>query len=726
MALEPFERDRVRLLDGPCKTAQEANRRYLHMLDNDRLLHSFRLNAGLDAPGEALGGWEAPTVEVRGHFVGHYLSACAMMVAATGDEELKAKADALVAELAKCQQALGGGYLAAFPESFWDRLEAMENVPWAAYYTVHKMMAGMFDMYDIGGNQQALEVLKGMAGYFKRRMDKLSIWEIDRLLTVEMGGVSEALHNLYSVTGDPDHLAIAHTFDRAAFLGPLGLEHDNLTRIHANTHIPEVIGAARRYELTGDQRYRTIATYFWDRVANTRSYATGGSNEAEHWGDPDKLAGTIGFQNQESCTTYNMLKLTRHLIRWTGDPLYADFYERAFLNGILGTQNPQTGMLIYFMPLAVDCSKAFGTPFDSFWCCYGAGIESFSKLGDSIYFHNDDGITVNLFVASMVEWPEKGVRLEQQTRFPEEEGTTLIFHPEAPVTLSLTLRAPYWATQGVSVAVNGEPADVSPKPGSYFTILREWREGDRVELKMPMSLRAHPMPDDPELLAIMYGPLVLAGLTRQDAYFLADAGDVDAWIKPVDGEPLTFRTVGQSPEITFIPLNRIIDERYGVYWVVTPEGSPRHKEFLAAEEAQRRRDARVVDRVIPGDDESESAHNLQGEGTSSGPFRDGHWRHAVDDGWWSWDMKLQPGVAMTLACEYWGSDAGSRTFDIIVDGEELATQSLNNNKPGHMFEVDYAIPEELARGKEKVTVRFRPHPGNTAGGVFGCAILRPE
>ena len=724
LALQAFGLRDVRLTDGPCKLAQEANRRYLRGFDSDRLLRAFRANAGLPTPEEPLGGWEAPQVEVRGHFVGHYLSACALMFAGTGDEELKAKADGMVAELAKCQEALGGGYLSAFPESFWDRLEALDNVPWAAYYVIHKIMAGMFDMYRLCGNDQALDVLQGMAGYFGRRMERLSTWEIDRLLTVEFGGMSEVLHNLYSVTGDPEHLELAHTFDRAGFLGPLALEHDNLSRLHANTHIPEVIGAARHWELTGDERYRTAALFFWDRVVNKRSYATGGSNQAEHWPDPRKLAKTLAAQNQESCTTYNMLKLTRQLLEWTGDPKYADFYERAYLNGILGTQHSETGMLIYFLPLATGHTKTYGTPYDSFWCCYGTGIESFAKLGDSIYFRDDEGLYVNLFVPSKVDWAEKGVRLEQVTTFPDEEATRLIVHAEQPVRLSIHVRVPYWAMQGAQVRLNGEPAAVEAKPTSYLALDRTWQDGDTVEINLPMALHAHAMPDDPELAAVMYGPLVLAGLTDKPRHFLADISDLGSWIEPAEGESLTFRTRGHDPEMTFIPLNRVVGERYGVYWVITEQGSPRHREIVAAEEAERRREARVIDRVLANNEDSEQAHDLQGEKMASGPHLDKGWRHA-HDGWFSWELKVLPDEAMTLVCTYWGTDIPPRTFDILVNGEVIATQSLNRDKPGEFFEVEYAVPEELTRDRERITARFQAHEGNTAGGVFECATLRP-
>ena len=729
-ALEPFPLTAVRLLDGPCKVAQEANRRYLHMLDFDRLLHSFRTNAGLPAPGKPLGGWEGPNVEVRGHFIGHYLTACALMAQSTGDAELKAKADRMVAELAKCQKALGGEYLAAFPESYFDRLEAGKRV-WVPYYTAHKIMAGLLDMHRRCGNKQALDVAKRMAPYFRKRIDKLSIAQMDRVLRVEFGGMSEVLHDLYGVTGDPAHLELAHVFDQAEFLGPLALEHDNLTGLHANTQIPKICGAARRYELTGDPRYRTTVQYFWDRVVHNRSYATGGSNEREHWPAPNQLSKTLSGTNQECCTTYNMLKVTRYLFRWTADPKYADFYERAFWNGILGTQDPETGMLLYFVPLSTGHSKrtdgrGFSEPYDSFWCCTGTGIESFAKLGDSIYFHDDDGLTVNLFIPSRLEWREKGVTVEQHTRFPEEPTTTLTLDAQRETPLKLHIRIPAWATQDAVVKVNGTVVKPPPIPGRTYTIHTKWRRGEKIEVTLPMSLRAEAMPDDPDLMAFMYGPLVLLGLTRESRHFLADPERLDDWLKPVEGQALTFRTVGQQPDVTFKPFYQVLDEPYGVYFRIVKEGSEGHKKLLAEAEARRKRQARILDRVVSNDPESEKAHSIQGQGTQSGHALGRGWRHAGHPGWWSWDLKVLPDKAMTLACTYWGSDVPPRTFDVLVEGTKIATQSLDRNQPGRFFDVEYPVPPALTKGKRKVTVRFVPHKGNTAGGVFECAVLKPE
>jgi hypothetical protein len=382
-------------------------------------------------------------------------------------------------------------------------------------------------------------------------------------------------------------------------------------------------------------------------------------------------------------------------------------------------------MLIYYLPLATGFAKSFGTPYDSFWCCYGTGIESFSKLGDSIYFHDGSDVYVNLFVGSEVRWPEKGLRLQQLTRFPEQEGTSFVFHTAAPTTLGLRVHVPYWATRGVEVKVNGLRQKVTARPTSYLRLARQWRDGDRVDISMPMGLRTQAMRDDPEKVAVMYGPVVLAGITDKARWFLGDPAKPEGWVKPVPGKPLTF-TVGTDPAMTLVPLNRILHERYGVYWVVTPEGSPRHKRILADEEARRKREARIVDHVVPNNAESEKAHNIQGENHGSGDLGGmGGWHHAIS-GWFSWDLKVLPDVPMTLVCTFWGSDSGNRTFDILVEGQKMGTMTLSNNRPGELFEVEYPLAPESIKGKTKITVRFQSHPDNFAGGCFGCATLKPE
>lgn len=593
----PFPLKQVRLLDGVCSLLMERNRAYLHALEADRLLHMFRVTARLPTSAEPLGGWERPSIELRGHFTGHYLSGCALMYSSTGDEALKAKAGGIVAELARCQKTNGNGYVSAFPSEFFDRLKAGQRV-WAPWYTIHKIMAGLLDMHLLAGNGQALEVLEGMATWAKKWVDPLNDEQMARVLQVEFGGMNEVLYNLHGVTGKAEYAQLAHRFDHQRVFDPLAGREDKLKGLHVNSTIPKIIGAARRYELTGEARYRDIAEFFWRQVTEHRAYCTGGTSNFERWRtDPDELAGELSGTTQECCCTYNMLKLTRHVFAWTADARCADYYERALFNGILGTMNPDDGMTMYYVPLAPGYWKMFALPTKSFWCCTGTGVESFSKLADSIYFHDDTGVFVNLFIPSLLEWPEKQLRLRQETKFPEQEGTSFLVQAEKPVELALRIRVPYWA-RGMTVKVNGRSEPGEGKPGSYWTVARAWRDGDKVEVGLPMRLHAHPMPDDPNLEAILYGPLVLAGelgaegLRRELMYddpnnqgvstrlrgdpapapgFQASPKDPAAWIKPLPDRPLTFRATGQKRDVDLVPLNRLFNQRFAVYWRVRPK-----------------------------------------------------------------------------------------------------------------------------------------------------------
>lgn len=597
---QPFDLGSVRLTDPALLDLMEHNREFLQGLETDRLLHTFRLTAGLATSAEPLGGWERPDVELRGHFTGHFLSGCALMSVGAGDTSLRGAGNRVVAELAKCQKAHGAangtangkGYLSAFPPSFFDRLKAGQKV-WAPWYTLHKIMAGLLDMYVLARNEQALDVARGMAGWTKRWTDSLNDEDMARVLRVEFGGMNEVLYNLYAVTGEKDYAEAAHRFDHERLFGPLAEGRDELKGLHVNTQIPKIIGAARRYELTGDARYRRIAEFFWTQVAQHRSYATGGTSNGEHWrSDPDKLAGELSDSTQECCCTYNMLKLTRHLFAWSPEARYFDYYERAFLNGILGTMNPKDGLTMYYVPLATGYWKVFASPRGSFWCCTGTGVESFAKLADSIYFHDENSLYVNLFVSSELDWQEKGIRVRQDTASFSRGETRVRIFTAKPSQLALRIREPYWTDGMMAVAVNGKPV-AAVRAGGYWVVDRTWENGDELRATLPMSLHAHPMPDDDTLLAVMYGPLVLAGdLGREgltDAMrrggdnppdmpkppaapeFVAESRLPQSWIELTAKTPLTFRTKGQSRDVFMLPLSRIVDQRYGVYWRVTPK-----------------------------------------------------------------------------------------------------------------------------------------------------------
>ena len=585
----PFDLGSVRLLDRSLLELTERNREFLQSLETDRLLHTFRITAGLKSSAEPLGGWEKPDVELRGHFTGHFLSGCALMSVSTGDAALRGKGNLVVAELAKCQKANGDGYLSAFPTEFFDRLKAGKKV-WAPWYTIHKILAGLLDMHMLAGNAQALDVARGMAGWAKRWTDSLSDEDMARVLRVEFGGMNEVLYNLYAVTGEKDFAAAAHRFDQEYIFAPLAEGRDELKGLHVNTQIPKIIGAARRYELTGDARYRRIAEFFWNQVTQHRSYATGGTSNDEHWrSDPDKLAGELGPATQECCCTYNMLKLTRHLYGWAPDARLFDYYERAWFNGILGTMNKENGLTMYYVPLATGYWKVFASPRGSFWCCTGTGAESFAKLADSIYYYDDAGLYVNMYIASELDWEEKGIRVRQEAALARQQ-TRLRIQTAKAAQFALRLREPYWTDGKMAAEVNGKPVKAERANG-YWVIDRFWTDGDEVRLTLPMKLHAHPMPDDETLLAVMYGPLVLAGdlghegVTKESQRggdnppdmpaappapeFVGDPRDPASWLEAVDRRPLVFETKDQSRKINMIPFNWITDQRYGVYWRVT-------------------------------------------------------------------------------------------------------------------------------------------------------------
>jgi DUF1680 family protein len=592
----PFELKQVRLRRGPFLDAAEVNRKYMASLDPDSLLHMFRVTAGLRSSAKPLGGWEQPENELRGHFTGHYLSACALLYASLGDDSFKARGNQLVDELAKCQSALGNGYLSAFPETFFDRLRAGTNV-WAPFYTLHKIMSGLLDMHTYCDSQQALDVLKGMANWTRRWVDPLGEAHMARVLEREYGGMNDVLYNLFAVTGDRGYRQLAGRFDHERIFAPLAEGRDELKGLHVNTQIPKIIGAARRYELTGDSRFRDIADYFWREVTGKRCYCTGGTSNGERWGsDPGKLAGELSGYTQECCCTYNMLKLTRHVFGWTADPRAADYYERALFNGILGTQHPDDGMTLYYVSLASGYWKLFGLPLDAFWCCTGSGVESFAKLADSIYFHDDDGVYVNLFIASEVEWPDKRLKIIQETTFPETDTTTLSLRCKTPVRMPLRIRVPYWAARGGTVKLNGRELESFAEPSSYFVLNRTWQDGDKVEITLPMGLHIHAMPDNEALQAVMYGPLVLTGRLGTEGLtkdilraeptkirqvpeykakpvpapeFKTKSQDLRDCVEPAPRRSLEFRTVGQAQNIALVPFYKLLDERYAVYWKVT-------------------------------------------------------------------------------------------------------------------------------------------------------------
>lgn len=743
-----FRLEDVRLLDGPFKGATQLNAEYLLRLEPDRLLSWFRKEAGLKPKAEVYGGWESRGV--AGHSLGHYLSACAMMFASTGDVRFRNRVTYIVAELDDTQRANGNGYLAAIPngKKIFTEVAAGQirsqgfdlNGGWVPWYTLHKLFAGLLDAHLYCHNTKALNIAIKLADWADSTLASLTEEQFQRMLACEHGGMNEALAELYARTGNGKYLKLSSRFHHKAVLDPLAQREDRLRGLHANTQIPKLIGLARRYELTGDSQDRTAAEFFWNRVVHHHSYVIGGNSEGEHFGPADKLNDRLSENTTETCNTYNMLKLTRHLFEWRPSAEYADYYERALYNHILASQNPDDGMVCYFVPLKAGSQKKYSTPFDSFWCCVGTGMENHSKYGDAIYFHNNDALWVNLFIASELQWREKNLTLTQQTDFPNSNTTVFTFKTRRPVSVALRLRYPGWATQGITVTVNGNPHAVAGKPASFVEIRRTWKDGDRVQLTLPMSLKLESLPDNPQRAAVLYGPLVLAGeLGPEDEAgipglilvpaLVAENSSYAEWIKPAGtAEPATFRTVnvGKPRDVKLSPFYRLHHRRYVVYWdLFSPERwAVREADYKKELERAHRLEAMTVDFVQPGEMQPERDHNMQGERIETGEHLSRKWRHAVDGGWISFDLKVLPDQPVSLVSTYWGGETGARKFDVLVDGVKIATQSLLNDKPGQFFELRYDIPVALTRDKTKVTVRFQAEPGNIAGGFYGLRVIK--
>ena len=509
-----------------------------------------------------------------------------------------------------------------------------------------------------------------------------------------------------------------------------------------------MIGAARQYELTGDARDADIAKFFWNAVALHRSYVIGGDSDREHFFPTNDFAKHLSAETAETCNTYNMLKLTRHLFEWQPDRRSRWIFTSARFTTTFSPRKTRTRAC---SPISCRSSpdhfKTYSTPENSFWCCVGTGMENHAKYGDTIYFHGDNSLFVNLFIPSELSWPEKKLVVRQETKFPESDTTQLSFNRGQPTRLALEIRWPEWSEK-MSVRVNGLKQQIFGAPGSYVSIKREWQNGDRVEIQLAMKLHAEPLPGATNIVAVLYGPIVLAGDlgtngmpspyagNQRDLVRVPDptvpvfVGDPKTFLKKIrpTAQPLVFETknLGRPGDVTLIPFYLANHERYTVYWKLLSEAGWRAQaaQMAAADTQRMAEEARAVDMVYPGEPQSETDHKMQGDNTQTGDFYGRKWRDAA--GWFSYEVKVLSGEPQQLVATYWGSDAGRREFDVLVDGKIIATQKLDNNQPGDFFDAAYPLPPELTKGKQSVTVRFAAHPDSLAGGLFKLRVLRAK
>lgn len=735
----------VRLLPGSAlRNAMDKDAGYLLFLDPNRLLNRFYLNAGLPTKGDKYGGWESESLS--GHTLGHYLSAISMMYASTGNAEFKKRADHIVAELSRCQQARGTGYIGAIPgeDSCFAKVARGEiksggfdlNGLWSPWYTVHKVMAGLADAYLYTGNPQALKALVGMSDWAATIVNPLTDAQRQKMLRCEFGGMNDVLAMVYAITGNPKYLQLSYKFYDDFVMKPLSEKQDPMPGKHSNTNVPKAIGSATQYELTGNTGDQTIASFFWQTMVHHHSYVIGGNSNYEYCGEPDQLSDRLSDNTCETCNTYNMLKLTRHLFSWNPSATLGDYYERALYNHILASQNPEDGMMCYFVPLRMGAKKQFSDSLNTFTCCVGSGMENHSKYAESIYYEGADGsLYINLYIPSSLNWKAKQLQLVQTTQFPESDTVNLTLSLRTPKTLSLRFRKPSWSPLP-EVTINGKAVQSELDENGFVVLRRQWTNKDRIRLRFTRSLHTEAMPDNPNRIAVLYGPLVMAGKLGTSmpdpAYgtpvLLTDDRQISNWIRPVANSAMRFHTVGvgKPSDVELVPFYTVYKEYYSVYWDLFTQADwqARQADYEAEKKRRQEIEQRTIDVFRIGEMQSERDHQLKASENSYVSDAMGvNGREARAGGYFSFDMKVDPQQPNRLLLTYIGDDK-DRQFDILVDGRLLQTETLSGGKTGRFYDREYPIPADLLSGKTSITIRIEANHSKTAGRVFGVRIVR--
>lgn len=758
----------VKLLDSPFQHARDLNIKVLLEYDIDRLLAGYRKEAGLPEKAKLFSNWDG----LDGHVGGHYLSALAMNYAATGNAECKNRMDYMLAELKACQDANGinnpgwaKGYVGAVPkgEKIWSTLQqgdfAAYRSAWVPWYNVHKMYAGLRDVWMYSGSEEAKIIFLKFCDWAVNITASLTDEQMQSMLDMEHGGMNEIFADAYQMTGEEKYLTAAKRFSHKMLLEPMSVQKDNLDNKHANTQVPKAIGFERIGELAKDDTYKTAGNFFWETVTTKRSLAFGGNSRRESF--PSVTASTDfvnDVEGPESCNSYNMLKLTEDLFRVNPLAKYADYYERTLYNHILSTQHPDHGGYVYFTPARPRHYRVYSAPNEGMWCCVGSGMENHGKYGQFIYTREKDALYVNLFVASELNWREKKIKLKQQTLFPYEEKTSITI-TEGSSFFSLMIRYPSWVKDGVlKVMVNGKAVSFTNHPSSYVAVKRLWKKGDIVSVTLPMHNSIEHMPNVLNYVAIMYGPILLAaktgtedmkGLVADDSRWGHIAGgkklpldkapiiieddivSINAKLRPVPGKPLNFTATGikmiNPVNVVFEPFYKIHDARYMIYWMaLSNAGYCTYVDSITVVEKQKLElQKRTIDFVAPGEQQPEADHFIQKQNSNAGNQHDEFWRDARGDGYFSYQLSTNNETGLLLLVKYWGAEWGNRKFDIYIDDEKLITEDNTGKWHQSQFrDIEYTIPDAMIKGKSKVRVKFQALPGNTAGAVYYLRLVR--
>lgn len=762
--IKSFPLREVRLLPSVFKEAEQTDLQYIMAMDPDRLLAPYRREAGLPSKVASYGNWENTGLD--GHMGGHYLTALSLMAASTGDKRVQDRLTYMVAELKRCQDQLGTGYVGGVPGgvAIWKDIAQGKidagtfslNSKWVPLYNIHKTFAGLRDAYLVAGNEQAKTMLIRLANWMVQLSAGLSDEQIQNMLRSEHGGLNEVFADVSFITGDKKYLELARRYSHRVILDPLAQQQDRLNGLHANTQIPKVIGFERIAELSGDSAYHRAARFFWETVVKQRTVAIGGNSVSEHFNPANNFSSMISrVEGPETCNTYNMLKLTKQLYEAEGKASYLDYYERALYNHILSTQRPGTGGFVYFTPMRPRHYRVYSQVPQGMWCCVGSGLENHGKYGEMIYAHRGNDLYVNLFIPSQLNWKEQGVTLTQQTKFPDQESTRLTLTTTQPRKFTLHLRYPSWVAAGaLSLKINGKKTDVTTQPGSYIALERTWKKGDQIEITLPMQTTTEALPDGSNYVAFLRGPIVLAAKTdttdldglladdsrmghiaagktyplQQMPLLVSNESRIEKYLKPVPGKSLTYTASellypAKYRTLELIPFYRLHDARYVIYWQKqSPEGLQKMQEELARQEAAAQQLAAItLDVVYAGEQQPESDHFVKSEKSNTGQNQDRHWRDAR--GWFSYQLKNPNQQADRLQVTYWGRDR-NRKFKILLNDQPLATVEQDGQKGEVFYTEEYAIPSSQNVQAGPLTVKFLAEPGSATGGIYEVRLLK--
>lgn len=737
----------VRLTSGMFKHAEDLDICYLMGLNPDRLLAPYMKEAGLKPKAENYPNWENTGLD--GHIGGHYLSALSYMYASTGNEEIGKRLDYFLSELKRCQDASGNGYLCGVPDgkTIWNEIKEGKinanpfglNDRWVPLYNIHKTYAGLRDAYLVAGKEEAKGMLVALTDWMMDIVSGLTDEQIQDMLRSEHGGLNEVFADVYAITGDEKYLELAKRFSHRFILDPLVEKKDMLTGNHANTQIPKVIGFKRIADLDGNQEWISASEFFWNTVVENRSVSIGGNSVREHFHKSDDFSSMMtSEQGPETCNTYNMLRLTKLLYGTSGDVNYMDYYERALYNHILSSQNPVQGGFVYFTPMRSGHYRVYSQPQNCFWCCVGSGMENHARYGEMIYASRDNELIVNLFISSVLNWEETGMSFTQETSFPEKEQTRVIVKSEKPRKMKISFRCPEWLDkEKAEFKVNGEKVEAVFDDG-YYTINRKWKDGDAVEMSLPMTLRAVQLPDKSPYYSFMYGPVVLAadlGKERLDGQFADDSRgghvasgpqlplqnmpvivgeekDFLANLKRVSPDKLEFRLSGVYPSrydgMILKPFYKTHECRYMIYWelVSGDELKQRQAELVKQETERVRLENITADMVACGEQQPESDHFIEMENSVIGSEQGTPWRETK--GWFSYKMKSNGKPVNAVMINSFPDEA--RSAEIHVNGVKIG--EINGRDSIHVLK----LPKELLknsewevkimRGKSDVTPKF--------------------